>query len=400
MATNRLARRRRLLAVVGLSAAVALVCAVINSGMVGGFPPKLRLHNLQEAAATERAERRPAGLDAVGRARARDVPRRPGDVHQARRADGPDDHQPAGARPHGRALRTAGRADLGAGPHDRQRPRRARPSPTASSGRPTSRPRTPPTASRCRAGSRSRSSTSTPRRRRSPPPTCLANAAPGRADRIPADARARTRLDHARSPQVLPLGPARGAIANGGATVIVAMLTFVTVFGTMIGALLAARLADRRRRGPRSDEPDEEPLFVPESFSDPLPELVAADPAEGRDSWPHTRRPLPWMIAFFLAVIWLTPFDNIQLKASLPGRAEARPPGAAVRGDRVAAGAGGRRPQGAAAEDDLDPRGARRAAGDRVPQRGHRRPVPQPHARAAAVAEEAAADRLLRDRCS
>ena len=57
---------------------------------------------------------------------------------------------------------------------------------------------------------------------------------------------------------------------------------------------------------------------MPESFSDPLPELVAGDPAEGRDSWPHTRRPLPWMIAFFLAVIWLTPFDNIQLKASLP----------------------------------------------------------------------------------
>ena len=52
MATDRLARRRRLLAVVGLSAAVALICAVINSGMVGGFPPKLKLHNLQEAAAT------------------------------------------------------------------------------------------------------------------------------------------------------------------------------------------------------------------------------------------------------------------------------------------------------------------------------------------------------------
>ncbi len=96
------------------------------------------------------------------------------------------------------------------------------------------------------------------------------------------------------------------------------MLTFVTVFGTMVGALLAVGWLIRRRRGRRSDGPDEEPLFVPESFSDPLPELVSADPAEDRDSWPHTRRPLPWMIALFLAVIWLTPFDNIQLNASLP----------------------------------------------------------------------------------
>ena len=178
------------------------------------------------------------------------------------------------------------------------------------------------------------------------------------------------------------------------------MLTFVTVFGTMIGALLALGWLLRRRRGPRSDEPDEEPLFVPESFSDPLPELVAGDPSEGRDSWPHTRRPLPWMIALFLAVIWLTPFDNIQLKASLPVE---------LRLDRLvlpfvvivwllALAAGGRKA----------PRlkmtwihvALARAAGDGVPQRGHRRPVPQPHARAAAVAEEAPADRLLRARCS
>ena len=145
---------------------------------------------------------------------------------------------------------------------------------------------------------------------------CLANAAP-----VSLTGYLQT-LAHAQGsttslPQVLPLGPARGGIANGGSTLIVAMLTFVTVFGTMIGALLALGWLTRRRRRPRSDEPDEEPLFVPESFSDPLPELVAGDPAEGRDSWPHTRRPLPWMIAFFLAVIWLTPFDNIQLKASL-----------------------------------------------------------------------------------
>jgi hypothetical protein len=37
-----------------------------------------------------------------------------------------------------------------------------------------------------------------------------------------------------------------------------------------------------------------------------------------RDAWPHTRRPLPWLLAGFLAMLFLVPFEAIHLKVSLP----------------------------------------------------------------------------------
>ena len=37
-----------------------------------------------------------------------------------------------------------------------------------------------------------------------------------------------------------------------------------------------------------------------------------------RDSWPHTTRVFPWMIALFMTFVFLTPFNDIQLNASLP----------------------------------------------------------------------------------
>lgn len=36
------------------------------------------------------------------------------------------------------------------------------------------------------------------------------------------------------------------------------------------------------------------------------------------DSWPRTRRPLPWLFAFFLASIFLVPVDGMHLKVHLP----------------------------------------------------------------------------------
>jgi O-antigen ligase len=51
-----------------------------------------------------------------------------------------------------------------------------------------------------------------------------------------------------------------------------------------------------------------------------------AEPARGRlatandrdDAWPHTRRPLPWLIAGFLATIFLVPFEAIHFKVKMP----------------------------------------------------------------------------------
>lgn len=42
------------------------------------------------------------------------------------------------------------------------------------------------------------------------------------------------------------------------------------------------------------------------------------DGARVEDAWPHTRRPLPWLFAGFLAVIFLVPIKAIHLKVQLP----------------------------------------------------------------------------------
>lgn len=36
------------------------------------------------------------------------------------------------------------------------------------------------------------------------------------------------------------------------------------------------------------------------------------------DTWPYTRRPLPWLIAAFLAMVFLVPFEGVHPKVSLP----------------------------------------------------------------------------------
>jgi hypothetical protein len=36
------------------------------------------------------------------------------------------------------------------------------------------------------------------------------------------------------------------------------------------------------------------------------------------DSWPRTRRPLPWLFAFFLASVFLVPIDAVHMKVNLP----------------------------------------------------------------------------------
>lgn len=46
--------------------------------------------------------------------------------------------------------------------------------------------------------------------------------------------------------------------------------------------------------------------------------VVPAKPKRSGDNWPHTNRVLPWLIACFIAMLWLIPFDTIQLTVSLP----------------------------------------------------------------------------------
>ena len=49
------------------------------------------------------------------------------------------------------------------------------------------------------------------------------------------------------------------------------------------------------------------------AWTPPAPEAPAAT-----DDWPRTRRPMPWALAAFMAMIWLVPFDSVSLPISLP----------------------------------------------------------------------------------
>lgn len=89
-----------------------------------------------------------------------------------------------------------------------------------------------------------------------------------------------------------PMGPARGGVVNGGLMTAMAVLTF-TLF-----AALSALLLLRLTRGPESSVP--------------------ASPRSGLDNWPHTTRMVPWLFAGFLALLWLLPFNEIELTMRLP----------------------------------------------------------------------------------
>lgn len=98
-------------------------------------------------------------------------------------------------------------------------------------------------------------------------------------------------------PQLRPLGTPRRGVTNSRAKVEIAGLTFITAFALSFVVLLL--LLRRRWRGAERD------LSRPPRRS-PLTGRAAAD-------WPRTTRLLPWSIAGLIAMIWLTPFDRLQL---------------------------------------------------------------------------------------
>ena len=113
------------------------------------------------------------------------------------------------------------------------------------------------------------------------------------------------------------LGPARGGIMNSGAASKIASLTFLFVFALSCTALLAlVRYLPRRTRGAARRPDPANGLHIPHR---PHRLALAADGLSSSDgNWPRTTRVMPWMLAVFMAILWLVPFDSIALKASLP----------------------------------------------------------------------------------
>ncbi len=146
------------------------------------------------------------------------------------------------------------------------------------------------------------------------------------------------------------LGGARGGVINPGAALKVAALTFLFAFALSCSLLLAAaRLLPKRPRAvphhPDSARPHAAISLRPGATLSivPTPGLLGASgalavPAPAamlpltpwrlplpvrriaghNGDWPQTTRVMPWMLAAFMAVLWLVPFDSIALKASLP----------------------------------------------------------------------------------
>jgi hypothetical protein len=105
------------------------------------------------------------------------------------------------------------------------------------------------------------------------------------------------------------LGEPRAAAVDTRASAEIAALTFLVVFGISCGLIVAF---GHIRRGWRAAANPSQGLWPDRS----------ARPAHGYeprdDDWPHTTRALPWLIAGFIAMLWLIPFNSIALDASLP----------------------------------------------------------------------------------
>ncbi|HEX4692754.1 MAG TPA: hypothetical protein VH276_18785 [Solirubrobacteraceae bacterium] len=146
------------------------------------------------------------------------------------------------------------------------------------------------------------------------------------------------------------LGQPRGAVLTAGTSVKVAGLTFLLAFSLAYAAL---RLLVRRRFGRGRDARE---VLDPEAFgvtpgvpagatlmaaaarrATLLPAVPVLDPGgvvalrqappeaqrrrgtrTGDGAWPHTTRVLPWMLAGFMAMLWLVPFDSLQLDIPSP----------------------------------------------------------------------------------
>jgi hypothetical protein len=101
---------------------------------------------------------------------------------------------------------------------------------------------------------------------------------------------------------IRPLGPTTGGVVDPGATPQLMLLTFLIVF--ILGAAVVRWLAHRRQTRAR--------LRSELAALDPL-----ADAPAGADDWPHTKRILPWLMAVFLAMVFLVPIDAMSVPLHL-----------------------------------------------------------------------------------
>jgi hypothetical protein len=123
-----------------------------------------------------------------------------------------------------------------------------------------------------------------------------------------------TGLGRRQQPVIKQLGVTHGAVVNSQETLAMVLIAFLVGFGVALSVLVGA-LRTRRAfvAAGRSKESPHPPTGGHPARRVSMESIVAA----GGD-WPRTTRVMPWMIAGFLVVIWLVPFNAIELPVSLP----------------------------------------------------------------------------------
>ncbi len=107
---------------------------------------------------------------------------------------------------------------------------------------------------------------------------------------------------------VRPLGPTTGGLVDPGAQWQLMAFVFLLVLA-LGGSLLYARTLRRRHALAKQLAA----LLPDAAVADPqAPDLLDA-PAPGADDWPHTTRLLPWALAGFMAMLFLVPFQSVEL---------------------------------------------------------------------------------------
>lgn len=143
------------------------------------------------------------------------------------------------------------------------------------------------------------------------------------------DLAARAR-EHQRDPGqgvvLTQLGPARGAVINGQIVPQMVLLAFLVAFGICLMLLTGARAVragwvvaarEQRTAAAGGNGPQEPATAVVAAAASRRVSAIRQAVGPGGD-WPHTTRVIPWMIAGFFALLWLVPFNAIQLSVTLP----------------------------------------------------------------------------------
>lgn len=168
-------------------------------------------------------------------------------------------------------------------------------------------------------------------------------------------------VDPGEQVEVEQLGDARGGIVSGGTKLEVAALSFMVALAFSAALLVLCsrvwrgwstavargRLPEARAPGPPPNGAPPPGWRRPSAAMAPMragpPGLLALAPGGGgaaalpgprtwvpalpararavgarAGDWPRTTRALPWLLAIFMAVVWLVPFNTIQLTISLP----------------------------------------------------------------------------------